>query len=348
MKGQIAALLAEIQAIPAFPADVPAAGAAAPPVGTLPPPHVSWAVIGLVHYRARKHWARRVMGERLRPQLRVLATNPHGGLAQSGCPRAGTVPGLPDWAFDLAEPTATTLTHRGTGEVVHVDLLNGPEIMCHSQFRRHFRDQRDPGPAQGRLGQLFPAGAGLWLVLRLLRREGLLHDVADEVFQLCGMLAGYSECVARFLDAWSEPEQRYGLAVRIGDWPATREVAAALGRSDLAAQAGPRAEACRQQWLGLLRRWEARHGLFNDLLLALAAVGAADLPRHLERALGRPEMVGTAIELFREPRLVPARLRAAASRPAAPRRRVRQHPSLRPLPGAARLPRPRGARAPPR
>src|SRR5262249_47274490 len=120
------------------------------------------------------------------------------------CAGRGIVPGLPDWQFDL-DYNASFLTHRGTGERIHIDILNGPEDMTDWAFWEFVETHREPGPAERRLRELFPGGAGLRLVLRDLSHASLLHSLDEPDFELCPVVTDHADGVEGFLAHWEDP-----------------------------------------------------------------------------------------------------------------------------------------------
>jgi hypothetical protein len=291
-------LLGALSDLPGRPGDLRSFIAAAPPPGALPPPYLAWPLLGLLRYLGRKRWAWGVIRQRLRAQLRRPAKKRRETITDVlASVQRGIIPGLPDWEYYL-DGNDSHLTHRGTRERIHVDVLNGPELIPEHAFARHYSTHREPGPAERRLGELFPEGRGLSLALRVLRRKGLLHPTFEGEFELCGEVSRHTGAVERFLDRWENPEDRLWLAALLGDWPAADATAERLGRGDLTALTRPRAESCRWWWAEWLRRRAGRAGLYDDLLCALAHAGVPDLPRYLEQGLEEPEAAWAALDLI--------------------------------------------------
>jgi hypothetical protein len=273
-----------------------------PLLALLPPrpdPQLVWVLLGLIHYRQRKVWAWDVLLEHLGKQLgrpsraKVSIQDVRDGVQE------GVVPGLPDWQYYL-DGNDSHLIHRGTGEDIHLDALNGPELIPEDWFIHHFMHHRQPGPSEQRLAQLFPQGDGCRIVLDALRKTCLLHPTMEGEFTLCGKATPYSEAIEHFLARWQHPSDRLLLGAAIGDWLAAHEAALATGDAELAALTDPQARACRERWLTRLRKRVAKRGLSEDLLRALARAGAEDLPAHLEQALANPCLQNTAIEVVQD------------------------------------------------
>jgi hypothetical protein len=311
-------LLRAIREVPDDPGDVESSLRAAPAAASLPEPQVGWTLIGLLHYRRRKLWAWRVMSERLRAQL----DRPEKGMVSfmdvvNGAQK-GVVPGLPDWRYSL-DGNDSRLTHRGTGEDIHVDALNGPELIWPGYFIEHFEAHREPGPAEERLASLFPRGAGCLYALGVLERSGLLHPGGVADFEMCGRAAEYAPDVERFLSRWRRadgPEDRARVAARIGDWPAAHQAAVASGDDRLVALTAPRARKCHARWLKRLRGRLAQGGMDGDLLLALAEARDDELPRHLADALSGNDASHAALDVIADDRAWRRRVFDLLTRPA--------------------------------
>src|SRR5262249_21528485 len=131
MSDKLLALLEAVRDVPDDVEDVRQVLEEVPAVGALPEPQVSWTLLGLIHYRRRKGWAWRVLDERL-----------HGQHSRGF--QEGVVPGLPDWTYQLDHGNSH-LIHRGTGEDIHIDAENGPELILGNSFIDHFQSHREPG-----------------------------------------------------------------------------------------------------------------------------------------------------------------------------------------------------------
>lgn len=288
MLEKLLTLMEAIRNVPDRVGDVGSCLEVPPDREAFPDPQVSWTLMGLVHYRQRKLWAWRVLRERLSAQLSrprkawVTLKDVLEGV------QTGIVPGLPDWEYHL-DGNDSHLIHRGTGEDIHIDALNGPELIPEEWFIQNFHAHRAPGPAEQRLRRLFPHRAGCLFALDMLRKTCLLHPSDEEnEFELCGKVTAYADDMAAFLSRWGQadaPEQRVWLAAWIGDWLAAHEAATVSGNTRLIALTASRAEVSRVRWLKRLRKWLARRGLDGGLLLALADAGDDELPRHLTDAL---------------------------------------------------------------
>lgn len=173
MQEKLLNLLEAIRDLPGDPADIISFVHAAPAVGSFPDPQVSWTLIGLLHYQRRKRWACRVFQERLGVQLSRPEKDWDTIQDVIESDQNGIVPGLPDWQYHL-EGSDSHLIHRGTEEDLHIDTENGPTLITGREFIFYFRSNRQPGPAEQRLAQLFPRGAGCWFALKALHCHGLL------------------------------------------------------------------------------------------------------------------------------------------------------------------------------
>jgi hypothetical protein len=283
---------------PDRPADLGVFLAAAATAGDRPLPQHAWTLIGLLHYQDRTWWAWKVYQAHVRPLFRDGDAPGADAGPDWACAGRGIVPGLPDWKYDL-DGNCSFLIHRGSGEKVHIDILNGAGDMKDWAYRDYVETHREPGPAEQRLRALFPRGGGLGLALRDLVRDHVVHPLDEPDFELCHAVTDHVDAAEEFLTRWEDPVERLPLAALIGDWAAAHETAQALGRTDLTAVTGPRAEQCRQRWLRRLRRRAARAGLDEDVLLALAHAGE-DLPHLLDGALASSETADAALDLVAE------------------------------------------------
>jgi hypothetical protein len=297
MSPNFARLFGVLSDPPGRPGDLRSFIATAPPVGALPSPYLAWPLLGLLHYLGLKRWAWGVIRRRLRPQLRRPVKKLVTITDVLYSAQEGVVPGEPDWEYCL-DGNDSHLKHKGTGERIHVDVLNGPQDIYLGHFVNFYISHREPGAAERRLVQLFPRGVGIAFAIEYLEGIGLLHQQLEGVYALCDAVSRYAEAAESFLDRWDVAEDRLWLAARLQDWPAAHAAALAAGRADVADLTGPRAESCRRMWLEWLRRLAARHGLHDDLLYALAHAGAEDLPQHLDRGLEEPEAAWAALDVI--------------------------------------------------
>jgi hypothetical protein len=271
--------------------------------GDVPPPQVTWTLLGLLHYRARKHWADRTLREHIAADIQRR----QGGcvslqeVLNSRC--TGIVPGLPEWSFDLGG-NPSFVNNPVTGEQIHLDIANGPEVIGSCYFLENFASIRQPGPAEQRLKKLFPHSKALMVALGHLNdcqvfRLTLPADFGVMEFKLSGRLRKYAGPVEAFLAAWEQPGTRLDLARLIGDWPVVAEAAEAQGDERLTASAKSLAARSRRQWLNLARV-AVDTQLWDYGLYALADAGAEDLPEYLAAALANPSRACTAIEIVTE------------------------------------------------
>ena len=55
----------------------------------------------------------------------------------------GVVPGFPEWGFEL-DGNASFVANRVTGEHLHVDVCNGPDVMATWSFEEYLQKHRRP------------------------------------------------------------------------------------------------------------------------------------------------------------------------------------------------------------
>jgi hypothetical protein len=264
------------------PDDLGAALAALPPVHALPLPWETWALFALAGYRRRKLWAHALLESRLAPHWGRRGGTPPLEEATA----RGFVPGLPEWEYDL-DGEDTDLAHRVTGEHIHLDLVNGPEVMRRSGFAQYLLHRRRPGEADRRLLEFYPHRQPLWMVFDDLVDAGVLRRFDETDVELCDAVREHAGAIAAFCSAWREPAARLWLAALVNDWPAARAAARARADPALVALTGPRARRCRRRRLADLRGRVEHSGLSDELLYALADAGADDLPRYVRHALAR-------------------------------------------------------------
>ena len=265
----------------------------------LPPPEITWSLLGLIHYRERKRWAWQTLASRIHayiqrhPDCDVTLQQ----VLDSRC--QGVVPGFPEWAFSL-DGNASFVANRVTGEHLHVDVDNGPDVMLPCYFEEYLQKHRRPGPAEQRLGQLYPKGKGLTTALHCLRQAGLFHVIDEEEerifdFELCRVVDKFVEPVGKFLSAWQDPDNRVLLGSLIADGPVVEGLAKAQGNAALVARAAALSAQSRRRWLNIAR--VAADGHLPDALYALANAGAEDLSEYLSEALADPDQADVAIEI---------------------------------------------------
>jgi hypothetical protein len=97
---------------------------------------------------------------------------------------------------------ASALIHRPTDEELHVDLLNGPGVFSRTRFEDYLGRHRRPGSGQRRLLELHPACRALPLTLDALMAAGLLHEVDEVEFELCGAVWERARAIGTLLEAW--------------------------------------------------------------------------------------------------------------------------------------------------
>jgi hypothetical protein len=202
--------LAVTQGDPGDPTELEAAVRAAPPVGILPPPQVSWTLLALLHYRRRKRWAWRVVRQRL-PWLLRRENRPASDRDDRDLSRQRIVPGLPDWEYGRVV-SSSFLTHRGSGERLHIHLSYGPENLRVWEFREYLRYHRRPGPAGRRLAELFPGARGIRVAFDELTRYGAMQHLGEEQYTLSRRAAASGRAARGLLASWTRPCQRVRLA----------------------------------------------------------------------------------------------------------------------------------------
>lgn len=267
----------------------------------LPPPEVTWTLLGLMHCLSRKTQAWTEL-EKLAEKRRDGDSGRSGRL-EDILGRSGSFGDHPEWQYVL-DSQSSVVHNLVTGERLHLDAHSGPRPIATWQFSERIQQLRRPGPAEWRLNELFPDTRGLMVAINYLRACGMFRVIEEFerdilVFELDRTLDGHLEAVRAFLRAWALPDQRIALGTLIGDWPAVRDAAMATGDTDIAAVAAPRAEESRCQWLNVVR-CEAHRGLYGDVLHALGNCRAEDLPKWIERGFADPNLVRAAIEVVRD------------------------------------------------
>ncbi len=268
----------------------------------LPPPQVTWTLLGLIHYYMRKIWAWKLFKKHLRSHVKSLPARVSIQDVLEATSE-GIISGMPEWSYNL-DGNEGFITNRVTGEQLPIDIFNGPGLIGSYYFRNYFTDIRQPGPAEQRLKELFPGGNGLMVAMDYLNNQGLFHLILPpedgiSKFELCGRLGKYAKGVEAFLAAWEKPGQRFVLGNLIGDLPAVEEADHSDDHSDLAIRAAALAAQSRQRWLNLARV-AMDNGLGKDALYALANANAEDLSEYVEVALTDPSSVNAAIEIIRD------------------------------------------------
>ena len=263
--------------------------------GNMPPPQVTWLLLGLIHYRRRKKWAWSLY-EQHRAQVPALTV---GEVCEQK--EMKFVPGHPEWSYEL-HSNDSHVVNRSTGEDIHFDTCNGVEVISAYWYLRYLQKFRTPGPAERRIKELFPRQKGAMAGLNYLRTHRVLDWVYDAEtwrmsFKLAGEVRRYAGPVKKFLDAWKNPKNRLRLGALIGDWEAVHLAARAKKRPDIAAHAEKLAAGARDCWLSRLRTY-AEVLPSSDTLHALAIAKAADLPAYLASALVDPELAGAAIRII--------------------------------------------------
>ena len=207
---------------------------------------------------------------------------------------------MPEWNYILEE-NFSFLTHRVTGEHIHVDALNGPDVIESLLFCDFLVKHQRPGPAERRLLELFPNGQGLSLSLNRLLEENLFHLI-DQVeidvmgFELCHVVDKYIRAVKKFVKAWAAGPTP-ALAAVIGDWEVVHQLASDTGQSQLADRAAEQARRVHRRWQNLIQ-FEAGGGLYDELLYALAHAEVGELSEWLTLALEDPNVATTAEEIM--------------------------------------------------
>jgi hypothetical protein len=302
MNSQFEALLNVVAQDPwDVPPDLRAALDAEPEAGRLPEPWTGWTVIALASYAGRKAWAQRLVDGRILPSL---ASRQGREVEPQDLVARGIVPGMPAWEFALDRGIGL-LTHRLTGERLHVDLLHGPRFGSRWDFFRYLGTNRRPGPAARRVAALHPTARAVDLALDEIAGAGLLRDVSggdlerEGDVELDEALLGLCDPADELQAALSDPARRIWLCARLGDWMAARGAARDRGEAGIVALTDPRSRRCLQLRQDSLRRLAARSGPSGALLHAMIDAGVGDLPAHLRRAIEVPgEATPAALELI--------------------------------------------------
>jgi hypothetical protein len=256
----------------------------------LPIPQLTWLLLGLVAYAERLRWAWEVVHQRL-PDAVHWAMETQGEFH-------GTVPGLPDWRYDCSWG-CVTLAHKGTDEWLYLMVDRNHRLMSHDEFVGCYWEQREPGVAEQRLREFFPRGNGLYPALDALVRSGMLRDHLAE-FKLTSGVNRLVPDIVNFLEAWRDPNERFWLAVTVGDWPAAHETAVSRGQTELADRLAPLAKQCRQRWRKWLYRQVAREGIHGIGIQPLTRAGVENLRDYVTQALSHDWEVHSAIDVIAE------------------------------------------------
>ena len=257
------------------------------------PPSVTWTLITLFAYRERKKWAWEIIQPHVPeddgPRV-VSITDVLEGR------RRGIVQQRADWEFEI-DGNASFVRNRVTGELIHIDVENGPEVVSTSAFIEWI--QRNLSPAAERLLDLQPSGEGISIPIELLMAWDVLHAIDVGEFEVCGHLHSYAQDLERFVSAWRNLDERLWLAVLIGDWPAALATAQTLGDDELISLITPRAAKCREEWVRYLENHARSKGLYDGLLYALADANCPELPKYVETAIGEDEASWAAIDIIK-------------------------------------------------
>lgn len=262
------------------------------------PPQITWTLLGLFHYRLRKRRAFKILKQQL---PRAVAEQGRQNTVSIedifDSYSRGVLPGKPEWEYEL-DGNLSYVRNRVTGEQVHVDVLNGPDVIFAHHLPQFLGSCRRPSPVVSRLLELFPNGRGITQAIQYLRDQRMFH-VIDEYdgtmeFELCGIVNNYLAAVHEFLLAWRPQENRPILGAIIGDWDKVKD-----GGVDPLAhnKTESKAKMSRERWLSLLR-FAAGGELREDLLFALAAAKDTQLPTYLSQALDNPDLVATALDII--------------------------------------------------
>ena len=254
--------------------------------GSMPSPWETWTLIGLVRHRERQLWVADIIRQRLRGAPSDLAAGGAFGHPE-GVPQSGPVPGLPEWEYYF-HGRGCCISHKVGGDAIDVDFWDDSAEYFDTFFYKNYLESlRHPEPPERRLRELHPSARAVTIAIDDLIAAGALtplpgrethpYRVADEVLDAP---------IDDICTAWAEPSRRVWLAALLGDWLAADQ--AATGRAGLTAVTAPLAERCREIRRQRLRRDLGVQYKGADALQALADLGAADLDRCLEDALGGP------------------------------------------------------------
>ena len=255
-------------------------------VDYLPPPEITWLLLGFMHYRERQMWARQVCVEKIK------------SLGPEECDHfeSGVVPGLPKWIYCLGFMDSFLLNQL-TGEEIHFDIERDQNIIMSKPYLEYVRqrpslrnpndpnddnghdDDNDPsdpgesGVAEQRLRELYPTENSLlvgwlWLdeILHVFRKSKWWLLVGL-VCELHGELRKYKTAVEAFLKAWAEAEDLLLLAGVIGDWITVQRAAETNNQPAIVARVKPLIAKSRNDWLACLNV-SVKDALDDDGLLA--------------------------------------------------------------------------------
>lgn len=261
------------------PTDIETLIAGAPPVGNVPPPRFTWILFGTALYRQRKEWAWRVIKKQVREITRRDPKCRKGGRQLLNQRISGPIFACPAWEMNI-DGNASYLINKVTGERIHVDVLNGPELICDGELVEYIKNAGNLNPVNKRLLELHPNGQGLYFSIECLKTSVLCYsDECD--FELCNSVYHNIDAIADICTAWEDPQQRLGIACYIGDWIAALEVAHTLENSEVIAFTTTRARESRRLWQRRLRHLVKEEGLDEELLYALASAEISNLQSYL-------------------------------------------------------------------
>lgn len=232
-------------------APLPPASTSAPDL--FPPPELTWLLFSLMHYQQRKIWAFELFETRIKPKLPQKLPKPMVSIKDVlNGRREGLVPGMPDWSYEI-DGNRSFVRNRATGEDIHIDVINGPRLICNWAFIGFLEKHRTPNPACGRLLELHPHRSGLECTLAIFRDCWPEHQVDETDFELCGMFAPHDEAVERFCARWLDGTHRLWNAAVISDWRAAYEAARSPTDGSIRQNTLSRAQQSRRSWLDMLR-----------------------------------------------------------------------------------------------
>jgi len=255
---------------------------------TLPSPWETWTLIGLARHRSRQFWVADIIRTRLQGAPADLAAGGAFGHPE-GVPQLGSVPGMPEWEYYF-HGRGCCITHKVFGDRIDVDFFDDTAEYFDTFFYKNYLDSlRSPEPLEQRLRELHPSSRAITLAIAELLAAGALTPLEgrdSHPYRLAEEVLASLDKFDAFCLAWADPNRRPLLAALIGDWLAVDELA--VGRPELNAITGLRAERCRELWRQRLRRHLGEPYRAADALQALADQKAPDIDMHLEKTLRGP------------------------------------------------------------
>ena len=194
------------------------------------------------------------------------------------------------------------ISHKVDGDAIDVDFWDDSADYFDTFFYMNFlKSLHRPEPPEQRLLELHPSARAVTIAVTDLLAAGALTPLPGSEthpYRLADKVMAIADDIDSYCSAWTRADRRVWLAALIGDWTAADE--AAVGRPELIAFTGPRAERCREIRRERLRRALGEQYRGADALEALADLKAPDLDQCLEDALCGPliGLVSAALKII--------------------------------------------------